>query len=143
VPDILHEFPVDATPQTVFETVSMPEGLDAWWTLRSKGAPALGAKYELFFGREYDWRARVTRCRPGEEFELELTHASDDWVGTRVGFTFEPAESGTLVRFRHSGWDDASEHFRVSSYCWAMYLRIMKRWLEYGETVAYQDRLDA
>jgi len=31
----------------------------------------------------------------------------------------------------------------VSCYCWAMYLRIMRRYLEHGESVPYERRLDA
>jgi hypothetical protein len=29
----------------------------------------------------------------------------------------------------------------ISTYCWAMYLRILKRWLEFGEQVPYEKRL--
>jgi hypothetical protein len=30
----------------------------------------------------------------------------------------------------------------VSCFCWAMYLRILRRHLEYGEEVEYERRLD-
>ena len=62
-----------------------PGGLDEWWTQRSSGEPKEGAEYELWFGPEYDWRARVTRCVPDVEFELQMTRADADWTGTRVG----------------------------------------------------------
>ena len=35
-----------------------------------------------------------------------------------------------------------SEHYRISSYCWAIYLRVLRRYLEHGERVAYEQRLD-
>ena len=142
MPDILQDFPIRAPVARVFEAVSSPPGLDRWWTLRSSGQPALGAEYQLWFGPEYDWRARVTRCEPGRSFELELTGAMDDWMGSRVGFDLEEREGVTQVRFRHTGWPAASEHYRVSCHCWAMYLRILRRYLEYGETVAYEKRLE-
>jgi hypothetical protein len=47
------------------------------------------------------------------------------------------------VYFYHLCWPEANEHWRVSNYCWAMYLRILKRYLESGESVAYEKRLDA
>ena len=140
--DILHDFPVDTPPARVFEAFATPGGLDSWWTLRSGGQPKLGGEYVLHFGAEYDWRARVTRCVPGKEFELELTRSMDDWVGSRVGVKLEATLTGTQVRFHHTGWSEPSDHFRTSSYCWAMYLRVMKRNLEYGETVPYEDRLN-
>jgi hypothetical protein len=37
----------------------------------------------------------------------------------------------------------ANEHWRISCYWWAMYLRVLRRYLEHGESVAYEDRLDA
>ena len=42
--------------------------------------------------------------------------------------------------FSHTGWPSANEHFRVSSYCWAMYLRVLRRYLEHGEVVPYEQR---
>jgi uncharacterized protein YndB with AHSA1/START domain len=139
--EILHDFPVNASPTRVFQAFATPTGLDSWWTLRSTGAPKLGGKYLLDFGPGYEWQARVTRCVPGREFELEFTNAMEDWVGSRVGVVLEEVAGGTLIRFHHRGWSEASEHFRTSSYCWAMYLRVMKRNLEFGEVVPYDDRL--
>jgi len=55
--------------------------------------------------------------------------------------TLEAEGEATRVRFSHSGWGSESEHFRVSSYCWAMYLRVMRRFVESGEQVPYEDRL--
>jgi uncharacterized protein YndB with AHSA1/START domain len=126
----------------VFEGISSPAGLDEWWTARSSGSPVMGTEYELWFGPEYDWRAVVRKSRPGEVFELELTRAMKDWHGTRVGFELAPNDSGTMVRFYHAGWNGESEHYRISCYCWAMYLRILRRNLEFGEQVPYEKRLD-
>lgn len=140
--DILHDLPIKASPARVFEYFSTPQGLDQWWTLRSKGTARLGEEYELWFGAGYDWRARVTACVPDVEFELEMTHAMDDWMGTRVGVTLKPTGSGTEVSFHHSSWAEATPHFRTSSCCWAMYLRILRRHIEYGEVVPYDERLE-
>ncbi len=140
--DIRHDFPIGAPVEQVFEGMTSPGGLDEWWTLRSKGTPRLGEVYELWFGPEYDWRARVVVCETNRLFELELTKSMDDWLGTKVGFSLAPREGGTQVRFWHAGWQEASDHFRTSSFCWAMYLRVLKRYLEHGERVPYDRRLD-
>jgi uncharacterized protein YndB with AHSA1/START domain len=140
--EILHEFPVQVPPVRVFAAVATPAGLDQWWTLHSKGEPKLGGEYQLNFGPEHDWRARVTRCVPEKEFELELTVATDDWLGSRVGVTLQATPEGTQVRFHHTGWSEPSQHYRISSYCWAMYLRVMERHLELGEVVPYAERLN-
>lgn len=142
MPDILHDFPIQAPLDRVFGAVSTSQGLDTWWTERSAGRPELGAEYELGFGPEYDWRARVTRYTPDAEFELEMVRADPDWIGTRVGLQLEPRDGVTWVRFHHTGWPAANEHYRISCNCWAMYLRILRRSLEHGESVPYEDRLD-
>lgn len=142
--DILHDFPIAAPPHRVFEAVSSPAGLDQWWTKTSAGNALSGSEYELGFGPEYDWRARVADCKPDRRFELEMTRADADWNGTRVRFELEETSDGkgTQLRFSHSGWPAANEHYRVSCYCWAMYLRVLRRHIEYGEEVPYERRLD-
>ena len=142
MPDIFHDFPIAAPPERVFRAIATPDGLDEWWTKHSAGQPTPGAEYELWFGPEYDWRARVTRCVPGSEFELEMVSADEDWRGTRVGFRLEARAGSTWVRFHHRGWPSPNEHYRISCYCWAMYLRVLRRSLEHGEVVPYKDRLD-
>ena len=142
--DILHDLTIEAPPDRVFDCFTTPGGLDVWWTKTSAGEARLGAEFSLFFGPEYDWRAKVTRCNPGREFELQMTRAHVDWLGTRVGVQLEKdGEGGTRVRFYHAGWPKDNEHWRISCYCWAMYLRLLRRYLEYGETVPYEHRLDA
>jgi uncharacterized protein YndB with AHSA1/START domain len=143
VADIFHDFPIKAPLERVFQAVSTSEGLATWWTKRSSGIAQNGAEYELGFGPGYDWRAKMTRFIPNCDVEFEMVFADSDWIGTRVGIQLEPRASGTWVRFRHSGWPAANDHYRVSCSCWASYLRVLRRSLEYGESVPYEHRLDA
>ena len=140
--DILQDFPIKAPPDRVFQAVSDPAFIDEWWTQRSRGQPAVGATYDLDFGPGYQWRAVVTKSVPSSAFELRLIAADPDWVGSIVGFELTPSPSGTQVRFYHCGWREPDEHYRISTHCWAMYLRILRRHLEHGESVPYDRRLD-
>ena len=54
----------------------------------------MDAVYDLGFGPEYHWRARVTRYVPETDFELEFITADDDWTGTH------PSASRTQQAFR-------------------------------------------
>ncbi len=141
--DIFHDFPIKASRQEVFQSVSTPKGLDKWWTKRSSGEATKGEQYELWFGPVHDWRAVVSRCIPNAEFELEMTKAQQDWLGTRVGFVLEEKDGVTQVRFHHSGWPKANDHYRTSCYCWAMYLRLLRRYVEDKESIPYENRLAA
>jgi uncharacterized protein YndB with AHSA1/START domain len=142
VPDILQDFPIRADANRVFEAITSPGGLDRWWTVRSAGEPVDGGEYKLWFGPEYDWRAKVISAVRPSRFELEMVAADQDWLGTRVGFDLHPNGESTQVRFHHSGWPQVNEHYRISCHCWAMYLRILRRYLEHGEVVPYEERLD-
>ena len=141
--DITHDFWIDEAPEKVFGVLLSSEGLDAWWTLESKAEPALGGVYRLYFGEGYDWRGEVTRLDPDSCIEWTLTRAVDDWQGTRVRFELQAAKTGTSIRFTHEGWAEASDHYRISTFCWAMYLRLLKRYIQHEEVVAYVDRLEA
>jgi len=70
--DIFHDFLVKAPVAKVFEAVSTPRGLDRWWTKRSEGEPKEGSEYELWFGPQYDWRAKVTKCVKDSTFERQI-----------------------------------------------------------------------
>jgi hypothetical protein len=71
-----------------------------------------------------------------------VTGAQEDWLETRVGFLLDEKDGVTHLRFRHLGWPEANEHYHVSCYCWAMYLRLLRRFIEHGEVAPYEDRLD-
>ncbi len=142
--DIIHEFFVKNSREHVYEMFATPDGLNRWWTKEASGEPRVGAEFRLFFGPKYDWKARVTRCVPGSEFELQVTQADEDWKGTRVGCRLAAEKEGvTRVHFYHIGWPQQNEHWRISNYCWAIYLRLLRRYLEHGDSVAYEKRLDA
>ncbi len=142
MPDIFHNFPIKGSAQDIFDAISAPKGLDSWWSKTSVAEPANGAEYKLGFGSGYEWTAKVTEWVPNSEFELTLTEADGDWRGTRVGFHLREADGVTEVSFHHLAWPEANEHYRISCFCWAMYLRLLKRYVEFGEVVLYEDRLE-
>lgn len=139
--DILHRFTVRGPVERVFQMFANPEDLNCWWTLDAKGSPDTGGEYCFGFGPEYQWRGIVTGLVPNQWLEWEMTEADPDWKGTRVGVRLSAAGDGnTSVDFYHSGWKSPNEHFRVSSNCWALYLRLLRRFVEHGEQVPYSDR---
>ena len=142
MPDLPYLFPIKASRDQVFRAIATSEGLNRWWTKTCSGEPVEGGEYELGFGPEYTWRATVSRCIQNSEFELCVTEADADWQGTRLNFRLTEKDGSTEVDFQHCGWPTDNEHYRISCYCWAMYLRLLRRYVEFGETVPYEDRLD-
>ena len=140
MPGIFHTFRIYGPADRIFGAVSEPAGLDVWWT---KTCAVSGVEYDLGFGPGCDWRAVVTRSVPSADFELEFTVSDSDWKGTRIGFEIRPLEKFTEVHFHHTGWPRDTDNYRGSNYCWAMYLRLLKRYVEHGEVVPFEKRLDA
>src|SRR5579859_3378608 len=135
MPDIYHNFSINAPIERVFLGISTSEGIDRWWSKASLGMPQRYAVYKLSFGPGYDWTAKVSKFTENQVFELTMTESDKDWQGTKVGFILSPGKEITEVQFYHTGWPHANEHYKSSCYCWAMYLRILKRYLEFGEKV--------
>ncbi len=142
MPDIFHTFPVNASPGKVFEVISTSGGLDNWWTKSSEAEPETGGVYTFDFGPGYQWKAVVTKYLKDKEFELQMTESDADWNDTKVGFSLNNKNNITEVNFYHTGWPQNNEHYRISAYCWAMYLRILKRYVEFGEKIPYEERLN-
>lgn len=142
MPDIYQKFTIKKSPLHVYKNITGSKGLDSWWTKSSGVDPRMGGIYSLYFGQEYNWKAVVTKIEADRIFELQFTEADADWLGTKIGFLLEGKKGITEVNFYHTGWPLANDHFKISTYCWAMYLRILKRYTELGEQVAYEKRLD-
>ena len=140
--DIFHYFPIIATPEKIFESISTPKEIDRWWSKEAKGVPGLGEVYELFFGEDYHWAGVISKYSPFTGFELTMTRSDADWNGSKVGFRLIDKTTYTQVEFYHIGWPEANEHYRISNYCWAMYLRLLKKYIENNEFVHYEERLN-
>ena len=136
--NIFHNFPINCSIDRVFETISTPQGLDKWWTKTALGIAATGETFHLYFEPDYHWTGCVSKCTPNTEFELTMQSSDNDWEGTKVGFQLIGKSNLTEVQFYHIGWKQANEHYCTSNYCWAMYLRILKRNLELGEFIHYR-----
>jgi len=143
MPDIFHTFTINASADKVFKDISTENGLDNWWTKTSQAHPKLGATYTLDFGPGYIWKAVVTKFEENKAFEMQMTDAHSDWLKTKIGLILneEQGKNITEVNFYHTGWPENNEHYRISCYCWAMYLRILKRFEEFGEQISYEERL--
>jgi len=140
--DIVHYLQVNGELEKVYQVISTPRGISKWWSQDASGHSELGALLDLDFGPGYQWQAQVIEMVPPVEYTLLLTRADQDWLNTTVSFHLEQADGQVNVRFHHKGWNQANQHYYISCYCWAMYLRLMKRYIEHGEVVDYEQRLN-
>lgn len=138
--DILHTVYIHKPTKDVFRAISQGDEFANWWTKMSSGRPALDAKYRFYFSPEYDWKAVMTNCEEDSHIAFQFVEADHDWMDTIMAFKLSNVNGTTRTDFSHRGWRSTNEHFRRSSYCWAMYLNLLKIYVESGQISAFEDR---
>ena len=138
--DIYHDLFIQKDRETIFRAVSDPDELIRWWPLECAGQPLAGNMYRFYFGPEYDWEAIVLNVVPGKHIAYRMTRSDDDWDQTVFAFDLEDREGGTWVSFYHKGWPLCNEHFKRSSFCWALLLQGLKNLVEKGIVVPFAER---
>ncbi len=137
---IYHDIYIEASIEEVFELLSTAQGLEKWWTSISKGKTEEGGTMQLYFNEEYDWEAKFEKIKHPTYIEYQMTRAYEHWLPTKIKFELEELNTGCMLHFTHDHWDTVDAHFRRCSYSWAMYLRILKRYLELREFIPYSKR---
>ncbi|NML71297.1 SRPBCC domain-containing protein [Chryseobacterium sp. RP-3-3] len=137
---ILHDLEVDSTLENVFRMVSVPEFLNEWWTHYCQGVPEPDSEYTFEFSEKDILKGKISKFNPPYEIEFLITDGDKDWVETSVGFILKEAGNGTKLSFYHTNWKDTNEHFRQTSFCWALYLRVLRKFAEEGLHVPYSER---
>jgi uncharacterized protein YndB with AHSA1/START domain len=130
---IARELYIEAAPETVFDVVSRPEHVAAWWPDTAAYDLETGASGEITFGDPETDGARVAltvlEVDPPRTFTFRWTHetGTEPDAGNSLLVTFELTASGTgtLLRFvetgfRERGWDrattEATFHEHVSGW---------------------------
>ena len=137
---IYHNIPINSTPEKVFGAISQPDQLVNWWPLKCSGKPELGAEYNLNFTDAYNWYGKVAKVEKNRLFFIKMTRSDADWDPTTFGFEIELKDQGVWLKFCHSDWPEANDHFKHSSYCWAILLNGLKKYVEKGVVIPFEER---
>jgi len=137
---IYFNFIIKSDKFSVYKAVSEPEHLEKWWPLKCSGIPQIGQEYNFNFTDEYDWYAEVKSCKVWDHIYYKMTTSDDDWDLTTFGFKLKEKEKGIYLNFFHEDWPELNNHFKHSSFCWAMLLNALKNYLEQGIIVPFNDR---
>ena len=115
------EIGIDASPATVFEVITSPEHLKAWWPDEAEIEPTPGAIGELVFGDRSSGEAQipqitVVEAEPPRLFSFRWVYPEGEVAheGNSLLVTFEVSArgEGSLLRmtetgFREKGWEAA------------------------------------
>ncbi|MTD16432.1 SRPBCC domain-containing protein [Nakamurella sp. YIM 132087] len=132
MPDILHRIYAPTPPDEVFRVLSTVEGLAAWWTEETTGAPGeVGGTIEFRFPKG-GFDMTVDALEPGRAVRWTVVDGPEEWVGTGITFDLRPEDDGTTVMFVHRGWREPVDFMYHCSTKWGMFLMSLKSLLETG-----------
>ena len=138
---ILHEFAIRSSAESVFQAFTVPAQFECWWPKRCTGTPALGERYNFYFGDAFDWFAHISEIAQRRSVCYKLDESDSDWQPTSFGIELTEEDTGTtIVSFYHRDWREANRHFRIASFCWAMLLNGLKNYVEKGIVVSFENR---
>lgn len=138
--DIYHDLIIKATAREVFNKITSPEHLVNWWPLRCSGRRESGATYNFYFSPEYNWYGKVVTCNPNAAFHIKMTKADAGWNNTTLAFDLEENGDMIIVKFAHTCFQECNHHFRRTSFCWAILLNNLKKYIEKGIVVPFEER---
>ena len=130
---------IEATPQEVWEALTIGEQLDGWWIgAPNEFEPKLGGKVRQTFGGEVS-ESTITAWDPPRHYVDEGTPGPDGVVHA-MEVTVEGRSGTTTVRFVHSGFlgDDWEAEYEALSEGDPMYLHQLVQYVQYfrGRPVA-------
>jgi len=137
---IYHDLVIKGPVSKVFEAVTDAEKLIHWWPLKCNGNPELNSSYNFYFSEEYNWYGKVVKLDINSSFHVKMTRSDEDWNPTTFRFDLEQKKESVLLKFSHVDWPHHNEHFRRSSFCWAMLLNGLKNYVENGTIVPFEKR---
>ena len=137
---IYFNFIIRSDKSSVYKVISQPDHLINWWPLKCSGIPEVGQTYNFNFTDDYDWFAEVKSCEQDDHIHFKMTKSDEDWNPTTFGFKLKEKEKGTCLNFFHKDWPECNNHFKHSSFCWAMLLNGLKDYLEKGTVIPFDDR---
>ena len=127
---------VDASPERVFRALTDADELGRWWVTSAESDARTGGDYVLRFefedaSRNHVYAGQYEEVTPNERVRYPWNGQFGD---TTVEFSLEPADGGTAVTLRHSGWaEQADEARQMHEEGWSFFLDNLVRYLTGGD----------
>jgi uncharacterized protein YndB with AHSA1/START domain len=124
---------VQAPPDALFDALTTPAGLTAWWT-PADGSGAAGGELRFFMSAPDPLRVHVDAATRPTSVQWTVTECTfePDWVGTQPTFTITAVDGVSEVEFRHIGLTDELECIDMCTRGWDHYLGSLRDYLETG-----------
>jgi len=125
---------IKADPETLFDALTTPAGLSAWWVPATGSGQAGGElKFQMSFPDPLV--IHVDEATPAA-VRWSVTDCSfePDWVGTRPAFTITPVDDEVSeLTFRHHGLTQELECIEMCTAGWNHYISSLRDYVEIGQ----------
>lgn len=125
---------VDAAPEQVTEAITTREGVASWWSTGVSGEPGTaGGRFEVSFP-DVPQPFELDVDRDEGEMAWRVGGFPPWWADTTIRWTVQPGADGegTLLGFRHDGFDQESDIVPIITPAWADILARLRRYAEAG-----------
>jgi uncharacterized protein YndB with AHSA1/START domain len=131
---IHHAFDIQASPETVFTSITTAEGLSGWWTTKVRGDTAeRGSVFSFTFQGPFKPQLQITEIERPSLVAWEGVGGHDPWGATTIRFRLDPTEDGTMVHFSHQmGADRSDAAVASANFTWGYYLDSLRLLCETG-----------
>ena len=135
MPDITNTVTINAAPDKVYQALTEPAGLAAWWTAEAVAKPEAGSVSVFKFAGANRTEMQITQLIPNQRVAWVCLTADglDEWVGTTLSFDLDPQNGATHVRFTHANWKQRTQLFTVFEEHWGGYMQSLKSYCETGK----------
>ncbi len=118
---------VKASLADTYQALTSNNGISMWFT-ETRCDKWVTSGSVVWFGST---EMTISDIRENECLLLHVEQGGG-WDNTDIEFSLEQDADKMLVRFDHSGWPEASDHFRDCSMSWAFFLESLRAYLETG-----------
>jgi uncharacterized protein YndB with AHSA1/START domain len=125
---------VRASADTLYDAVTTPAGVTAWW-VPAEGSGDAGGELLLSMSAPEPVVVHVDDAsRPASvRWTVTACPVEPDWVGTHPTFTITPIDADTCeLTFRHVGLTDELECIEMCTNGWNHYLGSLQQYAETG-----------
>ena len=137
---IFHDVHINCSTEKLFSAITEADHLINWWPKSAKSKVEKNGVFNFYFSDEYNWFGKVTALKKNHSISIEMTDSDDDWNGTHLSYILEEKDHGINLKFSHSGWKFINHHFRRTSWCWAVLLLGLKKYVENDEIIPFDQR---
>lgn len=123
-----------ATPNAVFDALTTPGGLAAWWN-PATGSGSTGGELRFKMNAPEPLVIHVDEATPPTSVRWTVTDCPflPDWIGTRPTFTITPVDGDTSeLHFHHQGLSEDLECIDICTRSWNHYMSSLRDYLEMG-----------